>query len=443
MAERFSKIGFVLSIIGAAIGLGNAWKFPYMVGSNGGSAFILIYLFFAFAVGLSIFFAEMAMGKISRLDTVGAFKSLATKGASSWKFAGVIMVTGLFIASFYTLIIGWVLKYVILSLSELPKDMASSETLFVNFTSNGINEQILYFSIAFFAYFFILTKGVKSGIERINVYLIPALFILLLLMLGYSFGMEGFDKAAKFLLVPDFSKIDQAAVLNALGLAFFTMCVGIGCILTYSSSLSDDTNLFTSSLYVVFANIIISVIIGLIVFTFTFEFGSEPSKGAGLAFISLPTLFAKLGLLGNFLAFTFFISLFFAGITSVISMVEPFIFFLSKSLKFSRNKSILIVACVVYILGILCALSGTSEFKDALTFFGKGFFDLLDYLSSNIMLPLGGILFAIFVGYFMKFELLKELFVPYMGKVIFKIWYFLIRFVAPLLVLVVLIREIS
>ena len=441
--DRFSKVGFILSIIGAAIGLGNAWKFPYMVGSNGGSAFILIYLFFAFVVGLSIFFAEMAMGKISRLDTVGAFKSLATKGANIWKFAGVIMVTGLLIASFYTLIIGWVLKYVILSLGELPKDIAHSEALFVNFTSNGAWEQILYFSIAFFAYFFILTKGVKSGIERINVYLIPALFILLLLMLGYSFGMNGFDAAAKFLLVPDFSKIDQGVILNALGLAFFTMCIGIGCILTYSSSLGDDTNLFTSSLYVVFANIIISVIIGLIVFTFTFEFGAEPSKGAGLAFISLPTLFAKLGTLGNFLAFTFFISLFFAGITSVISMVEPFIFFLNKSFGLSRNKSIIIVGFVVYVLGVLCALSGISEFKESLTIFGKGFFDLLDYLSSNIMLPLGGIVFAIFVGYFMKFELLKELFLPYMGKSIFNIWYFLIRFVAPVLVLVVLIREIS
>ena len=350
MAERFSKIGFVLSIIGAAIGLGNAWKFPYMVGSNGGSAFILIYLFFAFAVGLSIFFAEMAMGKISRLDTVGAFKSLATKGANSWKFAGVIMVTGLFIASFYTLIIGWVLKYVILSFGELPKDMASSETLFVNFTSNGINEQILYFSIAFFAYFFILTKGVKSGIERINVYLIPALFILLLLMLGYSFGMEGFDKAAKFLLVPDFSKIDQAAVLNALGLAFFTMCVGIGCILTYSSSLSDDTNLFTSSLYVVFANIIISVIIGLIVFTFTFEFGSEPSKGARLAFISLPTLFAKLGVVGQILAVAFFAALIFAGITSAISIVEPFAFFLIREYGMSRRKALSIVGAGIFIV---------------------------------------------------------------------------------------------
>ena len=345
--DRFSKVGFVLSIIGAAIGLGNAWKFPYMVGSNGGSAFILIYLFFAFVVGLSIFFAEMAMGKISRLDTVGAFKSLATKGENSWKFAGVVMVTGLFIASFYTLIIGWVLKYVILSLGELPKDMASSEALFVNFTSKGIEEQILYFSIAFFAYFFILTKGIKSGIERINVYLIPALFILLLLMLGYSFGMNGFDEAAQFLLVPDFSMIDQGAILNALGLAFFTMCIGIGCILTYSSSLGNDTNLFTSSLYVVFANIIISVIIGLIVFTFTYEFGSEPSKGAGLAFISLVTLFAKLGLLGNFLAFAFFTSLFFAGITSVISLVEPFIFFLNKSLGFSRNRSIIIVGAGV------------------------------------------------------------------------------------------------
>ena len=441
--DRFSKVGFVLSIIGAAIGLGNAWKFPYMVGSNGGSAFILIYLFFAFVVGLSIFFAEMAMGKISRLDTVGAFKSLATKGENSWKFAGVVMVTGLFIASFYTLIIGWVLKYVILSLGELPKDMASSEALFVNFTSKGIEEQILYFSIAFFAYFFILTKGIKSGIERINVYLIPALFILLLLMLGYSFGMNGFDGAAKFLLVPDFSKIDQSAILNALGLAFFTMCIGIGCILTYSSSLGNDTNLFTSSLYVVFANIIISVIIGLIVFTFTYEFGSEPSKGAGLAFISLPTLFAKLGLLGNFLAFAFFTSLFFAGITSVISLVEPFIFFLNKSLGFSRNRSIIIVGAVVYVLGILCALSGIGNFKEALTFFGKSFFDLLDYLSSNIMLPLGGIIFAIFVGYFMKFELLKELFLPYMGEIVFKIWYFLIRFVAPVLVFVVLVREIA
>ena len=441
--DRFSKVGFVLSIIGAAIGLGNAWKFPYMVGSNGGSAFILIYLFFAFVVGLSIFFAEMAMGKISRLDTVGAFKSLATKGANSWKFAGVVMVTGLFIASFYTLIIGWVLKYVILSLGELPKDIAHSEALFVNFTSNGAFEQILYFSIAFFAYFFILTKGVKSGIERINVYLIPALFILLLLMLGYSFGMNGFDEAATFLLVPDFSKIDQGVILNALGLAFFTMCIGIGCILTYSSSLGDDTNLFTSSLYVVFANIIISVIIGLIVFTFTFEFGSEPSKGAGLAFISLPTLFAKLGTLGNFLAFAFFTSLFFAGITSVISLVEPFIFFLNKSLGFSRNRSIIIVGAVVYVLGILCALSGIGDFKEALTFFGKSFFDLLDYLSSNIMLPLGGIIFAIFVGYFMKFELLKELLLPYMGEIVFKIWYFLIRFVAPVLVFVVLVREIA
>ncbi|WP_149714521.1 sodium-dependent transporter [Campylobacter concisus] len=443
MMDRFSKVGFVLSIIGAAIGLGNAWKFPYMVGSNGGSAFILIYLFFAFVVGLSIFFAEMAMGKISRLDTVGAFKSLATKDENSWKFAGVVMVTGLFIASFYTLIIGWVLKYVILSLGELPKDMASSETLFVNFTSKGIEEQILYFSIAFFAYFFILTKGIKSGIERINVFLIPALFILLLLMLGYSFGMNGFDEAAKFLLVPDFSKIDQGAILNALGLAFFTMCIGIGCILTYSSSLGNDTNLFTSSLYVVFANIIISVIIGLIVFTFTYEFGSEPSKGAGLAFISLPTLFAKLGLLGNFLAFAFFTSLFFAGITSVISLVEPFIFFLNKSLGFSRNRSIIIVGAVVYLLGILCALSGIGDFKESLIFFGKSFFDLLDYLSSNIMLPLGGIIFAIFVGYFMKFELLKELFLPYMGEIVFKIWYFLIRFVAPILVFVVLVREIA
>ncbi|WP_169763520.1 sodium-dependent transporter [Campylobacter mucosalis] len=439
MAEKFSKVGFILSIVGAAVGLGNAWKFPYMVGSNGGSAFVLVYLSFALIVGLSIFFAEMAMGKISGLDTPNAFKNLAPKYGKIWSFAGIFMITGIFVASFYTLIIGWVIKYVIISFGVLPSDIPSSGKMFENFISKNAFEQILYFTIAFLAYFFVLTKGVKAGIERINLWLIPALFILLMLMLGYSFSMNGFEKAVKFLLVPDFAKIGKDSILAALGLAFFTMCVGIGAILSYSTSLDDRTNLFTSSLYVVLLNILVSVVIGLIVFTFVFEFNSEPMGGVGLAFVSLPTLFAKLGTLGNVLSFTFFTALVFAGLTSAISMVEPCILYLNRAFKFSRLKAIIIVGGVVYLLGILCALSNIDGVKENLVFFGKGFFDLLDFLSSNILLPLGGIAFCVFVGFVMNKQSLERLFVPFMGEMIFKIWYFLLRFVAPVCVFIVLI----
>ena len=258
----------------------------------------------------------------------------------------------------------------------------------------------------------------------------------------YSMQMDGFSQAAEFLLVPDFSKITSEAVFVALGLAFFTMCVGIGAIATYSVSLDDKTNLFTSSLYVVALNIIVSVVIGLIVFTFVFEYGEQPSQGVGLAFISLPTLFAKLGAMGNVLSFTFFTALIFAGLTSAISMVEPLVFYLINEFKIPRLGAIAIVGVCVYCLGTLCALSNIAEFKDALTFFGKGFFDVLDYLSSNIMLPLGGIVIAVFVGYAMKRGSLEELFLPYMGRAVFEIWYFLLRFVAPICILAIMIRQI-
>ena len=344
-------------------------------------------------------------------------------------------------ASFYTLIIGWVIKYAFLSLQALPTDLKASGMVFGKFVSSEILSQIIYFSIAFFAYFFILSRGIKGGIERINLILMPILAILLIAMLIYSSSMSGFNKALDFLLVPDFSKITTDSVLVALGLAFFTMCVGIGCIITYSSSLGNDINLFTSSLYVVFLNIIVSIVIGLIVFTFTFEFNEQPTQGVGLAFISLPTLFSKLGVVGNMLSFTFFVSLIFAGLTSAISMVEPLIFYLINKLKISRFKAILIVGGAVYVLGILCALSNIDGIKENLTFFGKGFFDILDYLSSNIMLPLGGIIIAIFVGFFVKKQSLKILFVPYMGGLIFEIWYFVLRFVTPLLVFYVMIKN--
>ncbi|MGG7074288.1 sodium-dependent transporter [Campylobacter sp. 9BO] len=437
MNDKFSRLGFILSIVGAAIGLGNAWKFPYMVGSNGGSAFVLVYLVFAIVVGLSIFFAEISMGRLAKTDPVNSFRMLAPSNKRVWGFAGVMMITGIFVASFYTLIIGWVAKYALNSFFELPADIQISSAQFGAFISAGAGEQILYFTLAFFAYFFVLAKGIKGGIESINLLLIPTLFVLILLMLVFSTTMDGFKKALEFLLVPDFSKLTAESIFMALGLAFFTMCVGIGAIVTYSANMNDSTNLFTSSLYVVALNIIISITIGLVIFTFVFEFDAQPSQGVGLAFISLPTLFAKFGEIGHFLCFTFFIALVFAGLTSAVSMVEPFIFFLEREFGLSRLKAISIVGAVVYVLGILCALSNVDGFKEGLTFFERGFFDWLDYIASNVMLPLGGIVFCVFVGYIIKREDLEDVFLKYMGRAIFEIWYFLLRFVAPVCVFVV------
>ena len=328
--EQFSKIGYVLAVAGSAVGLGNAWKFPYMVGENGGSAFVLLYLVICFLVGVPIFMAELSIGKLSESDSVNAFRKLADKHKNLWQYVGILaMVTAAIISCYYIVIIGWVIKYFFLSFSSLPSDIESSKAIFNELITKDAGEQTICFIAAFALCFYVLSKGVKSGIEKLNVWMMPSLFIMLLIMLGYSATMDGFVASAKFLLVPDFSKISINSLLLALGLAFWTLSLGMAAIITYSASLSDDTNLSTSTISVVLINITLAIMMGLVIFTFIFEFDATPAQGPGLVFISLPTLFAKLGFAGNILAVAFFVALIFAGITSAISIVEPFVFFLS------------------------------------------------------------------------------------------------------------------
>ena len=422
------------------MGLGNAWKFPYLVGQNGGSAFVLLYLFMTFFVGLAIFFGEIAIGKLSESDPVNAFKKLALKRKETWKFAGFTMIGAIIIAAFYTVIIGWILKYAVMVITELPKDVEASKEIFKNFYANDAASQIFYFTIVFFLCIFIVSKGIKSGIERVNVWMMPSLLILLIIMLGYSFTMDGFVQSAKFLLVPDFSKLGVSSILTALGLAFFTLSLGVGVIIVYSASLPDNTNLVSSSIIIVVINVVMGILMGLVIFTFVFEFGATPSQGAGLVFISLPTLFAKLGTLGHVLAFAFFSALLFAGITSAISMLEPFTHYLIREFGFSRKKALALIGAFIYCMGILCILSGIEGVKENLVFFGKSFFDCLDFLSSNIIMPIGGITVSIFVGFVIKKDALYILFGPYMSKAVFEIWYFMIRFVAPISIVIITIN---
>ncbi|MCD8212850.1 MAG: sodium-dependent transporter [Campylobacter sp.] len=439
--EQFSKIGYVLAVAGSAVGLGNAWKFPYMVGENGGSAFVLLYLFICFLVGVPIFMAELSIGKLSESDSVNAFRKLADKHKNLWQYVGILaMVTAAIISCYYIVIIGWVFKYFFLSFSVLPSDIESSKTIFTELITKSAGEQIIYFVIAFACCFYVLSKGVKSGIEKLNVWMMPSLFIMLLIMLCYSVTMDGFIGSVKFLLIPDFSKISLNSLLLALGLAFWTLSLGMAAIITYSASLSDDTNLATSTVSIVLINITLAIMMGLVIFTFIFEFGAEPSQGVGLVFISLPTLFAKLGIIGNVLAVAFFTALIFAGITSAISIVEPFVFFLIREYGMSRKKALGIVGIGIFIVGFLCVLANIQGVGDKFMLFGKNFFDFLDFTASNILLPISGIGGAIFVGYFMKRQALYLLFSPYMSDTIFNIWYFLLRYVAPICVFFVMIN---
>ncbi|WP_169755084.1 sodium-dependent transporter [Campylobacter curvus] len=440
--EQFSKIGYVLAVAGSAVGLGNAWKFPYMVGENGGSAFVLLYLVICFLVGVPIFMAELSIGKLSESDSVNAFRKLADKHKNLWQYVGILaMVTATIISCYYIVIIGWVIKYFFLSFSSLPSDIESSKAIFNELITKDAGEQTICFIAAFALCFYVLSKGVKSGIEKLNVWMMPSLFIMLLIMLGYSATMDGFVASAKFLLVPDFSKISINSLLLALGLAFWTLSLGMAAIITYSASLSDDTNLSTSTISVVLINITLAIMMGLVIFTFIFEFDATPAQGPGLVFISLPTLFAKLGFAGNILAVAFFVALIFAGITSAISIVEPFVFFLIREYSISRKKALAIVGAGVFVVGLMCVFANIENIGDKILFFGKNFFDFLDFTSSNVLLPISGILEAIFVGYFMKRKALYTLFSPYMSDLVFNVWYFLLRFVAPICVFCVMMNS--
>lgn len=442
MNEKFSKIGFILAVAGSAVGLGNAWMFPTLVGQNGGSAFILLYIFLTLCVGFVIFLAELAIGKISGLDPANAYYTLAPKHKKEWSFVGFTMVGALLIVSFYSVVIGWVLHYIFASFKALPSDTTASKAAFTKLLSQDISGQLVCFTIVFVVVFYIVSRGIKDGIEKLNVWMMPSLFILLILMLGYSFSFDGFLQAFNFLINPDFTKLSSSSVLKALGLAFFSLSLGVGTIITYSASLPDKTNFVSSTVNIIIINIIIGIMMGLIVFTFIFEYGADPSQqGPGLIFISLTTLFAKLGIFGNILSFAFFAALLFAGITSAISMIEPFVFYLMNSFKFTRLKALVCIGIFVYILGSLCVLSNIDSTKAYLVFFNMPLFDFLNFLASNILMPFGGLAAAIFVGFILKRQASHDLFSPYMSEGVFSVWYFFLRYLSPLAVIIVVAKS--
>ena len=438
MHKKFSKLGYILAMAGSAIGLGNAWKFPTMTGNHGGFAFIFLYFVLTILIACVAFLAEAGIGRLSGKDTPKALIELAPKGQRFWGLGGFFMITALLIASFYLVVIGWILYYACLSIGGLPASTDEASNLFDSLIKNNLTSVLSCYFAVLFITFYTVSRGIKEGIEKLNFILMPSLFILLIVILIYSFtfNSSGFSGAVSFIFTPDFSKIlDPELILAAMGLALFSLSLGVGTVSTYGASLGEDTNLFKSLLYIVGLNICMGILMGLVVFSFVqVAPGASANEGPGLIFVSLASLFGELGAVGSALGFMFFISLLFAGITSAVSMIEPAVRYFEDEKGISRIKSSAILGILVFGLGVLCVLSFYEPTKESFAIFGKSIFDILDYATSNVLMPLGVLFFSIFAGWIMPKERFYTLFLNYAPKFAVDIWYFILRFILPILV---------
>lgn len=434
---RFSRIGFIMASAGSAVGLGNVWKFPYIAGEYGGGAFVLVYLITVLLIGFSIMIAEMLIGYLGRRDTVTSFEKLAPKHKNIWKFAGFQGLSGLFIMIFYSVVIGWVFNYIVTSLTYMPSSVKEAESAFTTLLHTGFWTQFSYHTLAFIIITYVLHKGLKGGIEKLNLYLMPSLMIILVVMFGYALTLDGFSKALHFMFYPDWSKINSEAFVTAVGHAFFTLSLGMGAIMTYAASLEKDANIVKSAFWVVFLDTTIAIVAGLILFTFLYEYGSSPSQGPGLVFISLPSVFYQMGLIGNVFAILFFVALGFAGLTSAVSLVEPMVQYFIDRFGWSRLRATVSMGSFFWLFGVLAILSNIDGAKEYLTWGGKNFFDWIDYFTAAVMLPIGGFLMAIFVGFVLEKSQVEAVMRPQL-KWAFEPWYFSLRYIAPVALFIVM-----
>ncbi len=436
---RFSRIGFILAAAGSAVGLGNIWKFPYITGEYGGGAFVLVYLITVALIGFSLMIAEMLIGYKGRKDTVTSFETLAPRHKNLWKYAGFQFLAGLLIMTFYSVVIGWIFNYIVTSLTHLPSSVKEAEVTFGAMLHSDFATQLFYHTLAFVIVSYIVSRGIKSGIEKLNDYLMPALILILTGMFLYALTLDSFSKAFAFMFAPDWSKLNSEAFVAAVGHAFFTLSLGMGAIMTYAASMEKGSNIVSSALWVVFLDTTIALIAGLMLFTFLYQYGSGPDKGPGLVFISMPAAFYEMGTLGNFFAVIFFSALAFAGMTSAVSLVEPTVQYLIDRFGLTRTKAAWVSGFFFYVVGILVILSNIETTKEYFTWNGKNLFDWIDFLTAAVMLPLGGLVMSIFVGYILPKSEVEATLRPFM-KGYFNIWYFSLRYIAPFALFIVILN---
>lgn len=392
-----SRLGFILAASGSAVGLGNIWKYPHMAGENGGAAFTVIYLLCILIVGLPIVIGEFVLGRKTQLSPVGAFDSIAPK--SNWKYVGMLGVASAFvILSFYGVVGGWTLRYTMVSLaggfSKLSGNPEIAGEHFKSFITNSINP--VFWQILFMGFTItVIVQGVKGGIEKWTKIMMPAILIILVTLMIRGLTLPNGTKALEFLFQPKFEDLTASSIVLALGHAFFTLSLGMGTMITYGSYLKNDQNLLTSALWVILLDTVIAMMAGVAIFATVFAMGADPGSGPGLIFVILPTIFPQIagGVIWGPL---FFFLLFMAALTSAISILEVITAYFIDAKGWSREKATVVFGSVVTIVGAFCSMS-MGGFDDFTNIFNISFFDFLDYLSSKYMLPIGGMLTAIFV----------------------------------------------
>ena len=434
-----TRFGFLMAATGSAVGLGNIWRFPYITGENGGSAFIIIYLLCIIAIGLSIMIAEFAVGRKTSLSAVGAYKSQN----ENWTFAGALgVLSAFFIMGFYPVVGGWSLAYVFKSATGLlaaPEAISSAFDAFAGATIEPLIWTIIYMVINVI----IVAKGISGGIEKASKVLMPALFALLVIVIIKGINLPGASEGLAYLFKPDWSQVTGGTVLAALGQSFFTLSLGMGCMITYGSYLGKQERIPADATSVVAMDTMVAIMAGLAIFPALFAFGMEPTAGPGLVFVVVPAIFAHMGNVGPLISITFFAALTVAALTSSMSLLEVAVSYLIDEKKMNRKTATYLSAGIMTVMCILSSLSMGS--LSGIKLFGVNFFDFFDILTDKIFLAIGGMLLTIFVGWFMRKEDLKNE-ITNNGTLpfgLFGVWYNIVKYVIPVVIAVVAIAGIA
>ena len=441
--EWSSRFAFILAATGSAVGLGNIWKFPYITGENGGGAFVVVYLVCVLAIGIPIMIAETMLGRRGRQSPINTMTQLADEAGANrnWHYIGWLgVVAGFLILSYYSVIAGWALSYLFKSFIGSFSE-GNAETMAALFQSlkDSPAQQVFWHSVFMAATMFIVARGVQGGLEKAVRFLMPALFVLLILLVGYAMTTGYYAQGLDFLFDPDFSKIDSDAILTAMGHAFFTLSLGMGAIMVYGSYLPNHVSIAKTSILISCADTAVALLAGMAIFPIVFANGLEAGAGPGLIFQTLPIAFGNMG--GGWLfGLLFFILLVFAALSSSISLIEPAVAFLVENGGMERYKACIWTGAVTWGLGIAVAFS--FNIWSDITLFDKGIFDLLDYLTANLMLPIGGFCIAVFAGWIMKTEDSQhELEIS--NPVLYQLWKFLVSYIAPAAVFIVFLNVIG
>jgi NSS family neurotransmitter:Na+ symporter len=435
---------FILAATGSAVGLGNIWKFPYITGENGGGAFVLVYLLCIATIGIPIMMAEVLLGRRGRQSPINSMHALAKEEGRSpaWSLLGWSgVLVGFMILSYYSVIAGWALAYVLNSASGTFAGVPATEIseVFTKLVSNP-GELIFWHSIFMLMTMLVVARGVKRGLEKAVRLLMPALFVLLLIMVGYAINSGEFARGLSFLFTPDFSKLTGKGVLIAMGHAFFTLSLGMGAIMIYGSYMPKTASIAKTSIIIALADTLVALLAGMAIFPIVFANGLEPGAGPGLIFQTLPIAFGQMDG-GSFFGTVFFVLLVFAAWTSAISIIEPAVAWLVENRGWSRNKASVLCGIVTWFLGLGTVFS-FNEWA-SYTLWGKTFFDLLDFLTSNIMLPLGGLFITIFAGWIMRSSSTADELALTENNAGYRVWRILVRYVTPVAVVVVFLNAIG